>query len=223
MKTKYTIFRRGEMFYIQDSATGKQTSLKTKDETDAKSLLNTRNEAQRQPVLHPQRKPPSVIGVGSSAVLGITVVVNLYELINRAINLSEKSCLVHGLFVFPKSCDANLQRLSHSTRQIVTQLVARLVAPNCVGNDDVCSDKTVAFAAAYVVNGLASKLLKLAINSERERVVRDAGAISAVAVLGKKPPKINLNVAQPAVFRASVLAANRDDSELVIPHKRSDA
>ena len=28
MKTKYTLFRRGEMFYMQDSATGKQTSLK---------------------------------------------------------------------------------------------------------------------------------------------------------------------------------------------------
>ncbi len=40
------------MFYIQDAATGKQTSLRTKDETEAKSLLNARNEAQRQPVLN---------------------------------------------------------------------------------------------------------------------------------------------------------------------------
>ena len=52
MKTKYTLFRRGEVFYIQDTATGKQTSLRTKDETEAKSLLNARNEAQRQPVLN---------------------------------------------------------------------------------------------------------------------------------------------------------------------------
>src|SRR5271154_6699521 len=52
MKTKYTLFRRGGMFYVQDSATGKQTSLRTKDETEAKSLLNARNEAQRQPVLN---------------------------------------------------------------------------------------------------------------------------------------------------------------------------
>ena len=52
MKTKYTLFRRGEMFYMQDSATGKQTSLRTKDEAEAKSLLNARNEAQRQPVLN---------------------------------------------------------------------------------------------------------------------------------------------------------------------------
>ena len=45
MKTKYTMFRRGEMFYMQDGATGKQTSLRTKDETEATSLLNARNEA----------------------------------------------------------------------------------------------------------------------------------------------------------------------------------
>ena len=51
------MFRRGEMFYIQDSATGKQTSLKTKDETEAKSLLN------------PKRKLTGIIGVGSSAVV----------------------------------------------------------------------------------------------------------------------------------------------------------
>jgi integrase len=52
MKTKYTLFRRGEVFYTQDTATGKQTSLRTKDETEARSLLNAKNEAQRQPVLN---------------------------------------------------------------------------------------------------------------------------------------------------------------------------
>src|SRR5215469_3384680 len=52
MKTKYTMFRRGSVFYIQDTATGKQTSLRTKDETEARSLLNARNEAMRQPVLN---------------------------------------------------------------------------------------------------------------------------------------------------------------------------
>ena len=40
------------MFYMQDSATGKQTSLRTRDETEAKSLLEARNAAQRQPVLN---------------------------------------------------------------------------------------------------------------------------------------------------------------------------
>ncbi|HEY5298703.1 MAG TPA: tyrosine-type recombinase/integrase [Verrucomicrobiae bacterium] len=52
MKTKYTMFRRGEMFYMQDTSTGKQTSLRTKDETEATSLLEARNAAQRQPVLN---------------------------------------------------------------------------------------------------------------------------------------------------------------------------
>jgi len=52
MKPKFTLFRRGEVYYSQDSATGKQTSLRTKDETEARSLLNARNEAQRQPALN---------------------------------------------------------------------------------------------------------------------------------------------------------------------------
>lgn len=40
------------MFYMQDSATGKQTSLRTKDEAEANSLLNARNAAQQQPTLN---------------------------------------------------------------------------------------------------------------------------------------------------------------------------
>ncbi len=52
MKSKFNLFRRGGVFYMEDTATGKQTSLRTKDETEAKSLLNARNEAQRQPVLN---------------------------------------------------------------------------------------------------------------------------------------------------------------------------
>jgi integrase len=52
MQTKYTLFRRGAVYYCQDRTTGKQTSLRTKDEAEARSLLNARNEAQRQPVLN---------------------------------------------------------------------------------------------------------------------------------------------------------------------------
>src|SRR5580704_19778154 len=52
MKTKYTLFRRAGVFYTEDTATGKQTSLRTRDETEAQSLLNARNEAMRQPVLN---------------------------------------------------------------------------------------------------------------------------------------------------------------------------
>ncbi len=52
MKTRFNLFRRAGVFYTEDTATGKQTSLRTKDETEARSLLNARNEAQRQPVLN---------------------------------------------------------------------------------------------------------------------------------------------------------------------------
>jgi integrase len=52
MKTKYTLFRRGGIFYSQDSATGQQKSLRTRDEAEASQLVNARNEAHRQPVLN---------------------------------------------------------------------------------------------------------------------------------------------------------------------------
>src|SRR5271166_3540298 len=52
MKTKFKLFRRNGVFYTEDTTSGKQTSLRTKDETEARSLLNARNEAQRQPVLN---------------------------------------------------------------------------------------------------------------------------------------------------------------------------
>jgi hypothetical protein len=46
MKTRFNLFRRAGVFYTEDTTTGKQTSLRTRDETEAKSLLNARNEAQ---------------------------------------------------------------------------------------------------------------------------------------------------------------------------------
>lgn len=53
MKTRYNLFRRDNgVFYTADAASGKQSSLRTRDETEAKSLLNAKNEAQRQPVLN---------------------------------------------------------------------------------------------------------------------------------------------------------------------------
>ena len=39
MKTRFILFRRNGVFYTEDTASGKQTSLRTKDETEAKSLL----------------------------------------------------------------------------------------------------------------------------------------------------------------------------------------
>jgi integrase len=53
MKTRYILFRRDNgVFYTEDTTSGKQSSLRTRDETEAKSLLNAKNEAQRQPVLN---------------------------------------------------------------------------------------------------------------------------------------------------------------------------
>jgi hypothetical protein len=53
MKTRYILYRRDNgVFYTEDTASGKQSSLRTRDETEAKSLLNAKNEAQRQPVLN---------------------------------------------------------------------------------------------------------------------------------------------------------------------------
>lgn len=42
------------MFYCQDSETGKQTSLHTRDESEATTLLHAKNEAHRQPAINRQ-------------------------------------------------------------------------------------------------------------------------------------------------------------------------
>jgi integrase len=53
MKTRFILFRRDNgVYYTEDTSNGKQSSLRTRDETEAKSLLNAKNEAQRQPVLN---------------------------------------------------------------------------------------------------------------------------------------------------------------------------
>ena len=54
MKNRFIMFRRSGVFYSQDSTTGKQQSLRTRDECEAAALLHTRNEAARQPALNLQ-------------------------------------------------------------------------------------------------------------------------------------------------------------------------
>jgi len=54
MKSRFTLFRRGPAFYCQDTTTGKQASLRTKDEEEARALLHAKNEAYRQPMLNLQ-------------------------------------------------------------------------------------------------------------------------------------------------------------------------
>jgi hypothetical protein len=52
MKPRYRLFRRAGVFYYEDTTTGQQLSLKTKDETEALTLLHSKNEVHRQPVLN---------------------------------------------------------------------------------------------------------------------------------------------------------------------------
>jgi hypothetical protein len=54
MKQRYILFRRSGVFYYEDTTTGKQLSLRTKDEAEARTLLNAKNESFRQPVLNRQ-------------------------------------------------------------------------------------------------------------------------------------------------------------------------
>ena len=54
MKNRFTLFRRSSVFYCEDAVTGKQTSLRTKDEEEARALLHAKNETHRQPALNRQ-------------------------------------------------------------------------------------------------------------------------------------------------------------------------
>jgi hypothetical protein len=54
MKQRYLLFRRGGVFYSEDTTTRKQISLKTKDEGEAQTLLHAKNESVRQHVLNLQ-------------------------------------------------------------------------------------------------------------------------------------------------------------------------
>jgi integrase len=52
MKPRFILFKRAGVYYSEDTATRKQTSLRTKDEAEALTLLHSKNEAHRQPVLN---------------------------------------------------------------------------------------------------------------------------------------------------------------------------
>jgi integrase len=54
MKTRFILFRRAGVYYCEDTATGKQSSLRTKDEAEALTILGARNESFRQPGLNLQ-------------------------------------------------------------------------------------------------------------------------------------------------------------------------
>jgi integrase len=54
MKPRFIMFRRSGVYYSEDTVTRKQHSLRTKDESEAQTLLNAKNESFRQPVLNRQ-------------------------------------------------------------------------------------------------------------------------------------------------------------------------
>src|SRR5712664_2756601 len=55
MKQRFILYRRSNgKFYAEDTVTRKQSSLKTRDEAEAITLLHSKNEAFRQPVLNLQ-------------------------------------------------------------------------------------------------------------------------------------------------------------------------
>lgn len=54
MKTRFILFRRAGTYYCEDTVTRKQTSLRTKKESEAVTMLNARNESFRQPQLNIQ-------------------------------------------------------------------------------------------------------------------------------------------------------------------------
>src|SRR5512135_589519 len=54
MNQRFILFRRNGVFYSEDTTTGKQISLRTKDPAEAKTLLHAKNESVRQPVLNLQ-------------------------------------------------------------------------------------------------------------------------------------------------------------------------
>ncbi len=47
MKSRFILFNRAGVFYSEDTTTGKQHSLRTKHEDEARRLLNVKNEAVR--------------------------------------------------------------------------------------------------------------------------------------------------------------------------------
>jgi len=54
MNQRFIMFRRAGVFYYEDTTTGKQLSLRTKDQAEATTLLHAKNESVRQPVLNLQ-------------------------------------------------------------------------------------------------------------------------------------------------------------------------
>ncbi len=49
MKNRFILFQRAGIFYVEDTTTGKQKSLRTRDPADAERLQAAQNEAAHPP------------------------------------------------------------------------------------------------------------------------------------------------------------------------------
>ncbi len=54
MKNRFILFQRSGVYYCEDTTTGKQSSLRTRDKADALRLLHVRNEAMHAPAMNLQ-------------------------------------------------------------------------------------------------------------------------------------------------------------------------
>jgi hypothetical protein len=54
MKNQFILFLRNGVYYCEDTNTGKQSSLRTRDKVEAGRLLSVKNEAVRQPAMNLQ-------------------------------------------------------------------------------------------------------------------------------------------------------------------------
>ncbi len=52
MQNRFTTFRRGQVWYVEDRESGQQKSLKTRDENEARRIVQAKNDAVKQPLLN---------------------------------------------------------------------------------------------------------------------------------------------------------------------------
>jgi hypothetical protein len=67
MKARFTLYRRNGVYYCEDSLTHKQTSLRTREQSEATALLHAKNESVRQPALNLQIAKAYLAGSDSGA------------------------------------------------------------------------------------------------------------------------------------------------------------
>jgi integrase len=52
MQNRFTVFRRREVFYYEDRTSGQQKSLQTRDEAEARRIVQAKNDAVNQPLMN---------------------------------------------------------------------------------------------------------------------------------------------------------------------------